>query len=70
MLFACTRLKYMSNCQNINHHIKTKDSIRADILLESCADSCAAMARLLRYVSADGDFQGVLHAFQYIFLVV
>ena len=37
--------------------LKSDISVRGDIDLECCADSCAAVARLLRYVSADGDFQ-------------
>ena len=37
--------------------LKSDISVRGDVALECCADSCAAVARLLRYVSADGDFQ-------------
>ena len=37
--------------------LKSDIGIRGDIGLECCADSCAAVARLLRYVSVDGDFQ-------------
>ena len=37
--------------------LKSDITIRADVALECCADSCAAMARLIRYVSAEGDFQ-------------
>ena len=37
--------------------LKSDIAIRGDLGLETCADSCAALTRLLRYVAAEGDFQ-------------
>ena len=37
--------------------LKSDISVRGDVALESCADTCAALTRLLRYVAAEGDFQ-------------
>lgn len=37
--------------------LKSDISIRGDLGLESCADTCAALTRLIRYIAAEGDFQ-------------
>ena len=37
--------------------LKKDVSVKADVALACCADSCAELLKLIKYISAEGDFQ-------------